>query len=203
MGLQIVLVRHGETSWSRTGQHTGHTDIPLTETGEMQARRLAPLFARLPFTQVITSPLQRARRTCELAGLGAAAHVDPDVIEWHYGEYEGRTLADIRIGRPGWTVFEDGCPGGDSPAQVSARADRVVQRLGGLDGLVAVFSHGHFLRALAVRWIALPLRTGRHFGLDTGSLTVLRYDHRDMEVPIIATWNAVSNEFFDLAPRAS
>jgi broad specificity phosphatase PhoE len=203
MGLQIVLVRHGETAWSRTGQHTGHTDIPLTEAGEVQARRLAALLGRLPFTQVITSPLQRARRTCELAGLGAAAHVDPDVIEWHYGDYEGRTLADIRAERPGWTVFDDGCPGGESAAQVSARADRVVQRLGTLDGLVAVFSHGHFLRALAVRWIGLPLRTGRHLGLDTGSLTVLGYDHRDMEVPMISTWNAVSNDLFDLAPHAS
>jgi broad specificity phosphatase PhoE len=202
MRLQILLVRHGETAWSVTGQHTGRTDIPLTEHGEQQARVLAALLRTIAFTHVLTSPLQRARRTCELAGLGAAAHVDPNLVEWDYGEYEGRTLADIRAQRPGWSVYRDGCPGGESPEQVSRRADAVVADLRRLEGTVAVFSHGHFLRALAVRWIALPIGEGQHLNLDTASLSILAYDHRDVEVPVVSLWNAVSNELFDLAPHS-
>ena len=203
MRSHIVLVRHGETAWSVTGQHTGRTDIPLTGQGEQQARRLAELLGKVAFTHVLTSPLQRARRTCELAGLGAVARVDPNLAEWNYGEYEGRTLAEIRAERPGWSVYRDACPGGESPEDVSRRADLVVADLRRLDGAVAVFSHGHFLRSLAVRWIGLPIAEGQHLNLDTASLSILAHDHRDVEVPVISLWNAVSNDLFDLAPHHS
>jgi broad specificity phosphatase PhoE len=203
MRSQIVLVRHGETAWSVTGRHTGRTDIELTEHGEQQARGLAEILRKMEFTHVLTSPLQRARRTCELAGLGAAARVDPNLVEWDYGEYEGRTLAEIRAQRPGWRVYRDGCPGGEPPEQVSRRADLVVADLRQLEGAVAVFSHGHFLRALAVRWIALPIGEGQHLNLETASLSILAYDHRDVELPVISLWNAISNDLFVLTPHSS
>jgi broad specificity phosphatase PhoE len=203
MRSQIVLVRHGETAWSVTGQHTGRSDIPLTERGEQQARRLADLLKRIAFTHVLTSPLQRARRTCELAGFGAVARVNPNLVEWDYGDYEGRTLADIRAQRPGWSVYRDGGPGGESPEQVSRRADLVIADLRRLEGTVAVFSHGHFLRALAVRWIGLPIGEGQHLNLDTASLSILASDHRDAELPVISLWNAVANDLFDLTPHGS
>jgi broad specificity phosphatase PhoE len=203
MPLRIVLVRHGETAWSRTGQHTGRTDIPLTDVGEQQARGLAAILGRVSFAHVLTSPLQRARRTCELAGLGAAAQIDANLLEWDYGEYDGRTLADIRAQRPGWTVFHDGCPGGESPEQVSRRADAAIGTLRRLDGTVAVFSHGHFLRGLGLRWVDLPISKGQHLNLETASLSVLAYDHRDVEVPVISLWNAGSNDLFDLAPHGA
>jgi probable phosphoglycerate mutase len=203
MRSRVVLVRHGETAWSITGQHTGRTDMALTAEGERQARGLAALLRTVPFSHVLTSPLQRARRTCELAGLGEIARVDPNLLEWDYGDYDGLTLAEIRRQRPGWTVFRDGCPGGESPGQVSARADLVVDALRRLEGTVAVFSHGHLLRTLALRWIGLPIAEGRHLNLDTASLSVLSYDHRDTEVGVVSLWNAVGTDLFDLSPRIS
>src|SRR6476619_4077566 len=151
--LQIVyLARHGETAWTLSGQHTGLTDLPLTERGERNARRLEERLRGLSFAKVFTSPLQRARRTCELAGFGAVAEVDPDLVEWNYGQYEGRTTADILKERPDWQLFRDGCPGGETPQQVGARADRVVNRLRAVKGDALVFSSGHFIRVLAARW---------------------------------------------------
>jgi probable phosphoglycerate mutase len=203
MPLQIVLIRHGATTWSVTGQHTGRSDMPLTGEGEQQARQLAVILQRTAFAHVLTSPLVRARRTCELAGLGAAARVDPRLVEWDYGDYEGLTLAQIRAARPGWAVYRDGGPGGESPADVSRRADLVIADLRQLEGLVAVFSHGHFLRSLATRWIGLPIAEGQHLNLDTASLSILGYDHRDAAMPVISLWNAGSNALFDLAPPGS
>src|SRR5437588_4111641 len=158
----IYLARHGETAWSVSGQHTGLTDIPLTERGERNARRLGERLRGLTFAHVLTSPLQRAKRTCELAGFGAAARTDPDLVEWNYGDYEGRKTADIRQERPDWYLFRDGCPGGESPADVGARADRVVARLRAMEGDVLLFSSGHFLRVLAARWCGLDVSFGRY-----------------------------------------
>jgi probable phosphoglycerate mutase len=189
MPAQLYLLRHGETAWSLTGQHTGRTDLPLTAAGENEASLLRPRLAGVDFTHVFTSPLQRAWRTCELAGLGRLARMEPDLPEWHYGDYEGLTTDQIRARQPGWNVFDDGCPRGESVAQVSKRADRVLATVRPLDGAVALFSHGHFLRALAVRWIGLPLRDGRLFDLDTGSLSILGYEHADQDSPVISRWN--------------
>ncbi len=196
MNFRVVLFRHGETAWSLTGQHTGRTDLPLTERGEQDARALGEVLRGVSFDHVLTSPLQRARRTCELAGFGAAAVVDSDLCEWDYGEYNGRTLDEIRADRPGWLVFRDGCPGGESPGDMSARADRVVGRLRTMTGVTAVFSHGHFLRSLAARWMGAPLITGQHLALETSSISALGYEHRDVSLPVIAAWNAVSNSVF-------
>lgn len=205
MDTQIFLIRHGETTWSLTGQHTGRTDLPLTEHGEQQARNVGRLLQGLTFAQVLVSPLQRARRTCELAGFGPVARVQETLREWNYGDYEGTTTAEIRAERPGWDIYRDGCPGGESARQVAARADRVVAefRQRKDSGRVAVFSHGQFLRALAVRWINLPIRQGSHFGLDTGSLSILGHEHNNVETPAISLWNAVSNRVFELVPSAS
>lgn len=183
----VSLLRHGETEWSRSGKHTSVTDLPLTENGRVAARRLRSLLAAQKFVRVLTSPLQRARETCELAGLGAQAAIDPDLMEWHYGEYEGLTTKQIRLTRPGWSLFRDGCPGGESPDQVAARADRVIDKIRGTDGDVVLFAHGHILRVLAVRWIALPASHGEHFLLDTATLSVLGYYR---EQPAIRIWNA-------------
>jgi broad specificity phosphatase PhoE len=187
---KIYLVRHGETAWSLSGQHTSRTDIPLTERGEQQAQRLGEILRRTEFAQIWSSPLQRARRTCEAAGLGSNMRIDPALTEWSYGEYEGVTSAEIRARRPGWNVFRDGCPGGESPEQVSARADQVVGRLRAMDGKIAVFSHGHFLRALAARWIALAVGEGQRLLLQTASLSILSCEHNNPEEPVIALWNA-------------
>ena len=160
----IYLARHGETAWSISGQHTGLTDLPLTERGERNAQRLGERLSGVTATKVFTSPLQRAARTCELAGFGAVAEIDPDLVEWDYGEYEGRRSADILKERPDWLLFRDGCPGGESPGQVGARADRVMSRLRGIQGDVLVFSSGHFIRVLAARWLGLEAgAAGRHF----------------------------------------
>src|SRR5262249_2030619 len=168
----VYLARHGETAWSLTGQHTGLTDLPLTERGERNARRLQQRLKGLTFLKVFTSPLQRARRTCELAGFGTVAEIDRDLLEWNYGEYEGRRTADIRAERPDWQLFRDGCPGGESPAQVVARADRAVSRLRAVRGDVLLFSSGHFLRVLAVRSIGIELTIhARSFMLSTGSVS--------------------------------
>lgn len=190
MAKQIYLIRHGETAWSLTGQHTGRTDVPLTENGERQALNLRGRLQGSAFTHVLTSPLQRANRTCELAGFGATAQSIPDLMEWDYGDYEGKTTVTIREQQPGWNVFQQGCPHGESVEQVADRADRVVARLRQLDGVVAVFSHGHFLRALAVRWVGLPLLAARHFTLDTASISILGYENHSPDNPVISVWNS-------------
>jgi broad specificity phosphatase PhoE len=192
---QLCLVRHGETAWSLSGQHTGRTDIPLTEKGEQDARKLAERLSTVTFSHVFTSPLQRARRTCVLAGLGEVAEIEPDLVEWDYGDYEGQRTADIRAARPGWNVFRDGCPGGESPAQVSERADRLIARLRTLEGNIAIFSHGHFGRVLAARWIGLEIRQAQNLLLSTASVSILGYEHNLAEVPAIVLWNAVSKAF--------
>jgi broad specificity phosphatase PhoE len=184
---QVYVVRHGETAWSLSGQHTGVTDIPLTENGRAVARRLQPILAKAAFSLVLTSPLSRARETCELAGLGDRAAVERDLMEWNYGEYEGLTPKQIRARRPGWMIFRDGCPGGETPAEVGERADRVIARIRAAPGDVALFAHGHIFRVLVARWIGLPAPDGRHFLLDTATLNVLGY-YRDS--PAVKVWNA-------------
>lgn len=183
---QVYLIRHGETEWSLSGQHTGITDIPLTENGRKVAKRLEPVLAKETFALVLTSPLQRARETCELAGLGAGAEIDRDLMEWNYGEYEGLTSREIREKAPGWLLFNDGCPGGETPEQVGDRADRIIARARGDQGNVALFAHGHLLRVLAARWLGFPASAGRHFLLDTGTLNILSYYQG---VPAIKGWN--------------
>ena len=184
--MNVFAIRHGETAWSLSGQHTGTTDIPLTDNGRRLAERLRPALAKEHFALVLTSPMQRARETCELAGLGGAAVVDRDLMEWNYGAYEGLTNAQIRALAPGWLIFRDGCPGGEAPEQVAARVDRVIARARAAAGDVALFAHGHLLRVLAARWLGLPATGGQHFLLDTGTLSVLGY-YRD--VPAVRTWN--------------
>jgi len=185
----IYVARHGETAWSITGQHTGLTDLPLTERGEHNASRLKDRLKDLDFKQVYVSPLQRARRTCELAGFGAVAEIDPDLVEWDYGQYEGRRSAEIHAERPDWELFRDGCPGGESPAQVAVRADRVVSRLREVSGNALVFSSGHFIRVLASRWLGIaPTVNSRYFLLGTASLSALGYD-QGVSRPVIQLWN--------------
>ncbi len=186
-GQRVYLLRHGETEWSLNGRHTGVTDIPLTENGRSAARRLEPILAQETFALVLTSPLQRARDTCDLAGLGKRANTETDLIEWNYGEYEGLTTQQIRRTRPDWSVFRDGCPGGESPEQVGARADRLLVKIRATEGNVALFGHGHFSRVLAARWINLPANYGEHFLLDTATLNVLGYYR---ESPALKMWNA-------------
>jgi broad specificity phosphatase PhoE len=185
----IYVARHGETAWSLSGQHTGVTDLPLTDRGERNARRLGERLKGLSFAKVFTSPLQRAARTCELAGFGAGAEVDRDLLEWNYGEYEGRRTAEILAERRDWQLFRDGCPGGESPGQIGARADRVVSRLRAIQGDVLLFSSGHFLRVLAARWLGLEPAAGRYFLLSTASLGMLAYEHNSRSEPVIRLWN--------------
>jgi probable phosphoglycerate mutase len=188
--LRLYIIRHGETEWSRSGQHTGRSDIPLTGHGEDEARELAPYFRDISFSGVLTSPRQRVRRTCELAGLGSAAEIEPDLAEWDYGEYEGQRSTDVRGGRPGWMIFRDGCPDGETPAQISARADRIIARLGVMCGNVAIFSHGQFSCVLAARWIGLPTIEAQHFSFGPAAVSVLGFDPDHPEVAVIALWNA-------------
>jgi broad specificity phosphatase PhoE len=183
------VIRHGETDWSRSGRHTGRTEVPLSEQGEQNARRLAGVLGAVRFSLVLTSPRGRAFRTCELAGLGDSAVKDPDLAEWDYGDYEGLTSAEILKARPGWELFRDGCPGGESPAQVSARADRLIARIASVAGDAALFSHGHFGRALAARWSGLPVVDGQVLLLDTASYGVLSFEHGSPRAPVIARWN--------------
>jgi broad specificity phosphatase PhoE len=183
-----VLVRHGETAWTLSGQHTGRTDIPLTARGEEEALALEPRLRDMRFSDVFTSPLQRARRTCELAGFGSVATIDTDLVEWDYGEYEGRRTSDIRADRQGWRLFEDGCPKGESAADVGARADRVIARIRGCAGNVLLFAHKDIFRVLAARWLELAPLEGRRLYLGTGSLSLLGYDH-DLDEPVIRIWN--------------
>lgn len=184
----VYLARHGETAWTITGQHTGLTDLPLTERGERNARRLAERLRELTFARVYTSPLRRAARTCELAGFGAVAEIDRDLLEWNYGQYEGRLTADIHKERPDWQLFRDGCPGGESPGEVSTRADRVVKRLRAVAGDVLIFSSAHFLRAFVARWLGLEVAIGRCFMLSTASLSALGYEH-NLSQPVIRLWD--------------
>jgi broad specificity phosphatase PhoE len=188
----LYLARHGETAWSLSGQHTGLTDLPLTERGERNARNLGPRLGGLTFAKVFTSPLQRATRTCELAGFAAAAEVDRDLVEWDYGDYEGLRTAEIHEKRPEWQLFRDGCPGGESPDQIGARADRVVSRVRAVKGDVLIFSSGHFLRVLAARWLGLEPVNGRLFMLKTASVSALGYEN-ELSQPVISLWDDTSH----------
>lgn len=199
MASRIILVRHGQTIWSLSGKHTGRTDLPLTKVGEESAFQLRAPLEDVRFTQVLTSPLQRARQTCELAGLGGSAQVENDLREWDYGAYEGRTSAEIHAEQPNWSVFRDGCPQGESVEQIADRADRVLARLRALEGPVALFSHGHFLRALTARWIGLPVGMGEHLILDPVSIGVLGYEHSTTGLPAICLWNTGAS--LDLVDR--
>jgi broad specificity phosphatase PhoE len=184
--VNVFAIRHGETAWSLGGQHTGTTDIPLTENGRRLAKRMRHELARNTFALVLTSPMQRARETCDLAGLGDGAIVEPDLVEWNYGEYEGLTPEQIHEIAPGWLIFQDGCPHGEAPEQVGVRADRVLARARTVDGDVALFAHGHILRVLAARWLGLPASAGKHFLLSTGTLSVLAH-YRG--IPALSVWN--------------
>jgi broad specificity phosphatase PhoE len=184
---QVYLMRHGETQWSLSGQHTGITDLPLTENGRKMAKLLGPALSKETFSLVLTSPLERARKTCELAGFGDRAEIDRDLMEWNYGEYEGLTQEQIQARAPGWMIFTDGCPGGESPEQVAARVDRVIARVRSVKGHAALFAHGHFFKVFAARWLGLSVATGCHFVLDTATLSVLSY-YRD--IPAVKRWNA-------------
>ena len=184
--MNVFAIRHGETAWSLSGQHTGTTDIPLTDNGRRLAERLRPVLAKEAFALVLCSPMQRARETCGLAGLGDMAVIDDDLVEWNYGEYEGLTPKQIHQTAPSWLVFRDGCSGGETSEEVGARADRVIARARAADGDVALFAHGHVLRVLAARWIGSPAVAGQHFLLDTGTLCILGY-YRD--IPAVKIWN--------------
>ena len=185
--MNVFAIRHGETGWSLNGRHTGTTDIPLTDNGRRLAERMRPILATKAFALVLCSPMQRARETCELAGLGNKAVIDPDLMEWNYGKYEGLTPEQIHEMAPGWLVFRDGCPGGESPEQVGARVDRVIARSRAAGGDVALFAHGHVLRVFVARWIGQPPRGGEHFLLNTGTLCVLGYYDK---IPAVQIWNA-------------
>ena len=185
----VYLARHGETAWTVTGQHTGRTNLPLTPNGERNARRLGLRLQGMSFVKVFTSPLQRAIRTCQLAGFGAMAEVDEDLVEWDYGRYEGMRSAEILADRPGWQLFRDGCPDGESPEEVGLRADHVVERVRAAGGDVLVFSSGHFIRVLAARWLELgPGSAGKYLLLNTSSLSALGYEHK-LSQPVIRLWN--------------
>jgi broad specificity phosphatase PhoE len=200
---RLYLVRHGETAWSLAGRHTGRTDIALTAHGEDEARTLAPRLRDIQFARVLNSSLKRARQTCELAGLGAAAEISAELLEWDYGDYEGRRSVDIRKQRPDWNLFRDGCPGGEMPTQVSDRADRLITELLALDGNIALFSHGQFGCALAARWIGLPLIEAQHFKLGTASLSILGHDPHHPGVAVIALWNAMRGEQLEPMPSSN
>jgi probable phosphoglycerate mutase len=187
--VEIFAIRHGETAWSLSGQHTGTTDLPLTENGRQVARKLSAVLARQTFAAVFVSPMKRARDTCALAGLADPARVERDLVEWNYGAYEGLTPKQIHERAPGWVVFRDGCPGGETPAEVGARVDRVIARVCAVQGDVALFAHGHVLRVLAARWIALPPSAGQHFLLDTGTVCVLGHYG---DIPAVKTWNGLA-----------
>jgi probable phosphoglycerate mutase len=189
----VYLARHGETAWSISGQHTGLTDLPLTERGERNARRLGERLKGLRFARVFTSPLRRASHTCELAGFGSVATVDDDLVEWNYGAYEGKTTEEIHRDRPDWEIFRDGCPGGESVAEVADRANRVIDRLRAIDGNVLLFSSGHFLHLLAARWLGLEPAAGRYFFLGTAALSILSYEY-DRNEPVISLWNDCGHE---------
>ena len=183
---EVVLVRHGETDWSKTGRHTGRTDVPLTAEGRREAERLSGRLAGRGFSLVLTSPLSRARETCELAGLGTRAERCDDLLEWNYGSYEGLTTEEIRRTRPGWTVFSEGAPGGETASQIGQRVDRVIARVRASPGDAALFAHAHVLRVLAARWLGLPPEGGRYFALAPASVSVLGHER---EASVILRWN--------------
>jgi probable phosphoglycerate mutase len=195
----VYLARHGETAWSLSGQHTGLTDLPLTERGEENAHKLGERLRGPSFARVFTSPLRRAARTCELAGFGAQSEFDRDLLEWNYGEYEGLRTAEIHAKRPGWELFRDGCPGGESPDEVGARAARMVNRVRKVEGDVVIFSSGHFLRVLTARWLGLEPQAGRCFLLSTASLSALSYEH-NLSQPVIKFWNDLHHLMHHRAP---
>jgi probable phosphoglycerate mutase len=185
---EVYLARHGETAWSLSGQHTGLTDLPLTERGEQNARRMAERLRGLTFARVYTSPLKRVKRTCELAGFGDVAEVMPELVEWNYGDYEGLKTVEIHKARPNWHLFRDGCPSGESPAEVGERADRVVKKVRTVSGDMLIFSSAHFLRVLAARWLGLPPEAGRYLVLSVASVSVVGYEH-NLSEPVIRLWN--------------
>jgi broad specificity phosphatase PhoE len=185
--VSVIVIRHGETAWSLNGRHTGTTDIPLTDNGRRLAELLRPALAGRAFALVLVSPLRRARETCELSGVAGAVIVDPDLVEWNYGKYEGLTPGQIHETAPGWLIFRDGCPGGEAPVQVGERVDRVIARARAATGDVALFAHGHVLRVLVARWLGLPAGAGQHFLLGTGTLSELDYYRGS---PAVKTWNA-------------
>lgn len=193
--LRLYLIRHGETEWSLSGQYTGRTDLPLTARGEAAAREVGRRLQHIPFTHVLTSPLQRAQQTCALAGLGPAPEIEPNLEEWSHGDYEGRTPAQIRESHPGWNLFRDGAPHGESPAQISARVDRLIARLRTLEGNVALFSHGHLCRVLGARWIGLSVEQAQRLLLDTAAISLLCYEHGHADEPAIALWNSAAHQF--------
>lgn len=198
--LHLYLIRHGETEWTFSGQHTGRTDIPLTALGEDEVREWGTRFCGIPFSHVLTSPRERARKTCELVGLGDDAEIVKDLAEWDYGDYEGLKSDEIRENRPDWDVFRDGCPNGETPMEISARADRLIIRLREMSGNVALFSHGQFGSVLAARWIGISVTEGRHFSLGTAALGILGYDPHHPEVPVIELWNSAPHEASRPAP---
>jgi probable phosphoglycerate mutase len=201
MSMRLYVIRHGETEWSRSGQHTGRSDIELTENGKAEARGIATRIKSVEFSSILVSPLKRAIETCELAGFKERAHTEADLIEWDNGDYEGRTAKDIRETRPGWNLFNDGCPNGESPGEVAVRVDRLINSLKAMHGNVALFTHGHLSRALAARWLDQPIEFAKYLLLDTASVSILCY-HRDQhEQPAILLWNSSSVVLSDELPR--
>ena len=199
---RVYLFRHGETEWSLSGRHTGRTELPLTARGEVAARNLGDRLRGIAFARVLVSPRQRARQTCALAGLGAAAATEPDLAEWDYGDYEGLRSAEILSTRPDWNLFRDGCPGGEAPELISRRADRLIARLRALEGNLALFTHGHFGRVLGVRWIGLPVAEAQHLLLGTASVSILGLEHDRADHPVIELWNATAPGVFAPPPGA-
>lgn len=195
--LRLYLIRHGETEWSLSGRHTGRTDLPLTPNGEDEARELGKHLQDIPFAHVLTSPLKRALQTCELVALNQTSEIEPDLAELDYGDYEGLRSVDIRKERPDWNVYRDGCPRGEMPAQVAARADRLIARLRKLEGNIALFAHGQIGSVLAARWIGLAVADAQHFMLGTASLSIFSFDPHHPAVPVIALWNAGSQKIFN------
>jgi probable phosphoglycerate mutase len=185
----VYLARHGETEWSKSGQHTGRTDLPLLPTGEESAKLLRPRLSAINFTRVFSSPLSRARRTAELAGF-PSPEIEPDLLEWNYGDYEGLKSVEIAKINPGWNLFRNGAPGGESPAQVIERIDKLVERLKGMTGNILCFAHGHILRVVAVRWIDQSLTLGTCMLLGTATLSILSFNHNRLEEPAIKVWNS-------------
>ena len=199
MSTRLCLIRHGGTAWSVSGQHTGRSDIALTEQGRQESRELGARLRGVTFARVLSSPLLRARQTCDTIGWDAAlVDIEPDLAEWDYGDYEGRRSVDIRQERPDWNLFRDGCPGGEMPAQVSDRADRILARLRTQQGNIAICSHGDLGRVLGARWIGLTAEQAQRFVLDTASLSVLGYEHDRIDRPVMILWNEVSRERFEL-----